>query len=466
MTTNDMPDQEIERRLQVYFAAEAARLRAPADLWARIEDKLARAASPEDPRPLWQRVGSPQRWGLLPAFITAVVLLLAVSGAWLFTAAPWQGGVPAKPVALPAAPPTAMPAPTPTPAPAPGLPPGVTGFSVASGENTSAPGGSKGPPGPAGPDTYTPGALDTAQRQIISQATVSIEVKDVTAAIDQVRAIAEGLGGFVGQLSTSGGPKRQQSTVTVRVPQAEFFTALERIKALGKVRAESVGSQDVTEQFIDLQARLRSAQREEESLLSLLERAGTVSEILTIERELSRVRSEVERYQGQLNFLERRVELATITVTLFPPEAEATSPPSASLTIEVADISTSVAEVKALVSRVDGVLDQVFISMKGGKARANLSLRVFARDFGQVLSSLEAQGRVRSKELREGRAPGEAATAPAEKPDARLAVSFVERGPWLTGRRLALGASLGGVIVLGLLFYLTYRAGRRRGSLA
>ena len=107
----------------------------------------------------------------------------------------------------------------------------------------------------------------------------------------------------------------------IRIPQTEFFNAFDRIKLLGEVVSENAGSEDVTDRFIDLEARLKSAQREEESLLALLGRAGKVGDILTIERELARVRTELERLQGQINFLERRVDLATITVSLFTPQA-------------------------------------------------------------------------------------------------------------------------------------------------
>ena len=150
---------------------------------------------------------------------------------------------------------------------------------------------------------FLAGNLEISQRKVISVASVSIEVEVVEAAVTEVRVIAESLGGFVEQLSSSGEPDRQQAHVTVRVPQAQFFTALERIDALGEVQSRTVGSEDVSEQFIDLEARLKSSLREEQSFLSLLGRTETVGEILTIERELSRVRSEIERLQGRLNFL-------------------------------------------------------------------------------------------------------------------------------------------------------------------
>ena len=82
------------------------------------------------------------------------------------------------------------------------------------------------------------------------------------------------------------------------MPQAQFSPAVDRIESVGKVRSKNLGSEDVSERFIDLQARLKSSLREEESLLSLLGRTTTVSEVLAIERELTRVRSSIERFQG------------------------------------------------------------------------------------------------------------------------------------------------------------------------
>ena len=481
MISNEIPDQEMERKLKVYFEAESARLRAPAGLWERIESMLEEHPDLEGNTPAWQRIFSPRRWGLVPAFGTTIVLLLAVSGAWLFTAAPWQDGGGAAtpsttersspvrfPIPVPGSPPTATPAPR---APASvGDRDTYSSFNLQLRETAEARVvRMRGPQGSGGAEAYVPGALDTAQRQVISQASVSMEVDEVPVAVAQVRTTAESLGGFVGQLSSSGGPERQQSTMTIRVPQAEFFTALEHIKSLGKVRSENVGSEDVTERFIDLEARLRSALREEESLLSLLDKANQVSEILTIERELSRVRSDIERDQGQLNFLERRVDLSTITVSLFPPDAEVAEPPSGSLTIEVSDVSRSVEGIKALVSGVGGELDRVFVAVRDGKESSKVTLRVFSKNFEQVLSSVEAKGKVRAKEVRETTAPMEGkATSPGE-PDARIDISFVEKESSVVGRIIAIAAPVGGVALvalLGLLFYVAYSAGRRRSNLA
>ena len=307
------------------------------------------------------------------------------------------------------------------------------------------------------------GALETAQRKVISTASISIEVEVVQTATADVRAIAESLGGFVEQLSSPGGAEQQRATMTIRVPQAQFFTALEHIEALGKVLSKNMGSEDVSERFIDLEARLKSSLREEQSLLSLLERTATVSEVLTVERELTRVRSEIERFQGQLNFLERRVDLGTITVSLVPPNLSGPEPPSATLSVEVTDVTGDVAEVKALVASLNGVVEQVLLSVRNDRERANLTIRVFSADFQRTLDFLEDQGKVRSKELREGSPGDKAGTATEEKPKALIAVSLVEKTRSVNvGLIVGIVVGVGLAVLLALAFYWSYRFGVRR----
>lgn len=306
-------------------------------------------------------------------------------------------------------------------------------------------------------------ALETAQRKVISTASITVQVDVVQLAIAEVRAIAESLGGFVEQLSSSGGPERQRATMTIRVPQGRFTSAVERIEALGKVQNSNLGSEDVSNQFIDLEARLKSSLREEQSLLSLLGKTGTVSEVLAIERELSRVRSDIERYQGQLNFLERRVDLATISVSLVPPDEVVAEPPSAALAVEVTNVTGSVDAVKALVASLNGMVDRVLVSVRDDREKADITLRVFTADFKQAMDFLEGQGKVKSKDLREGTPPVKGVSASAEKPDARIDVSFVEESTSVNVA-LIVGIIVGVVLASALVsaFYGAYRVGLRR----
>ncbi|MBI4203081.1 MAG: DUF4349 domain-containing protein, partial [Chloroflexi bacterium] len=339
----------------------------------------------------------------------------------------------------------ALAVPTPTPAPRP--PSSLSFDSAASGASGAA---------------VAPQAED---RKIIAQASLTVQVDAVAAAVAQVQGIAQGAGGYVEYLSSSGAGEKQYATITIRVPQSEFYRALDQLRALGEVQGENLGSQDVTEQFIDLEARLRSAKREEESLLALLGRAEQISEILTIERELSRVRADIERYQGQLNALENRVALSSITVSLVPPATILGQPPAGSLTVEVDRAQDSAEAVKSLAARLGGEVDSFFISVRDGRTRADISLRVFSKDFTQAIANIEDEGKVLVKEVREGK-PGDEA---AEKPDAPVTVSLVEPAQSTLKRILTIGLWVGSgalVVLAGLLVYGVYRLGRSRGMAA
>ena len=320
-------------------------------------------------------------------------------------------------------------------------------------------------PGPEGSDGSGKNTLQTVGRKVISIARVSIEVEAVEPSVGQIRAIAESVGGFVEQLSSSGGSENPRAELTVRVPQDQFEPALGRIEGLGDVESRNLGSEDVTEQFIDLSARLRSSKREEESLLALLERSSTVTEILTVERELARVRSDIERAQGQLNFLERRVDLATIHVSLFPPGARPTNPPVASYRLDVSDVSERVARLKDFVAGLGGEIDQVYLATYEHEERAEVAFRVFVQDFDRTAEFIEDQGDVRFRELREGINPKEGAPR-AKRPNARVEVTYMDRPfsvNWLAPVIIIVVVlALAGVVAY--LMRLTYRRGRTRGS--
>lgn len=448
----DTPNQEMERRLTEHFAEESQRLRAPAGIWSSVRSRLAADSAPKGRS--WRRLFSLPQWRPVHAFAAVAVVVLAGT-IWAVNLEMFQGeaeeGVPQgtdfvefsdsdelrrvrQPLSLQGQDGSSGVLEAPQ---AVAMDPKATSASV---------------PAPTSDLQWQRTTVEIVDRQIISQASLSVEVEDVTGAVAQVRTIAETRGGFISQLATTGTPGRQRSDLTVRVPQGEFFDTLESIKRLGKVWSENAGSEDVTEQFIDLEARLRSALREEQSLLSLLERADTVSNILTIERELARVRSEIERLQGQINYLSRRVDLATISVALFPPEERLADPPYGSLSMEVEDVSASVDEVKSLVDRVGGELEGVFRSVSNGREQAEVKFSVLAKDFSAVVSQVEGQGKVNYKEIRESTGNVE-----SEEPDSSLTVFLMERESSL-GRWLLIGgaAVVGGVLLLVLL-YVVYR---------
>ncbi|MDE2802508.1 MAG: DUF4349 domain-containing protein [Chloroflexota bacterium] len=245
------------------------------------------------------------------------------------------------------------------------------------------------------------GTLQIADRKIISTGNITVEVEDVESAVTAVEAFVDSVGGYVEVLSRSGGDEFERASITIRVPQGQFASAYDRIRQLGEVLNEHQGSEDVSEQFIDLEARLNSAKREEQSFLSLLGRANTVSDVLTIERELARVRSDIERYQGQLDFLSRRVDLSTIWVELVPEEGPFIEKPFGNLRLTVDDVPGSLDTVRRIIASYNGEIRGGTIFDDEDGQSANLDARVFYADFRTVLNELERVGDVDDKSIRE-----------------------------------------------------------------
>jgi len=159
------------------------------------------------------------------------------------------------------------------------------------------------------------------ERKIIKTASLDVEVQDFDVAAGEVKRLAQASGGFVSNSRfyvTDTGHKR--GTITIRVPEEGFLSVLEEVKKLGEVKSTSSSGQDVTEEYIDLDARLRNLERQEERLLEILENASTVEDLLKVEKELGRIRGEIERITGRLRYLDERISLATITVELSEPE--------------------------------------------------------------------------------------------------------------------------------------------------
>jgi len=156
----------------------------------------------------------------------------------------------------------------------------------------------------------------TVNRQIIYNADLTIKTQDADAARQKVVKLAEGVGGFLADSATHVGEAGERYIdVKVRVPAARFSEVVAQIRRLGKVEDESITSQDVTEEFIDLQARLRTLKQAEERLLDMLKRRGKLSELLEIERELATRREQIEKTQGRLRYLKDRVSFSTIQVS-------------------------------------------------------------------------------------------------------------------------------------------------------
>lgn len=148
-----------------------------------------------------------------------------------------------------------------------------------------------------------------------------IEVEQLDPAVLKVRQLSAQVGGFIANSSIIGGRDQiRQATFEIKVPAARYDEAVAALSTIGKVETVSSSAQDVGEEFVDVTARVTNAKRLEERLISLLaNRTGKLDEVLRVERELARVREEIERYEGRLRYLSSRVAMSTLTITIHEP---------------------------------------------------------------------------------------------------------------------------------------------------
>jgi|GEM_PF-3293464 len=163
-------------------------------------------------------------------------------------------------------------------------------------------------------------------RKIIRDANLTIEVVSTIEAQQRVTSIAETLGGFV---VTSEARQRQDSEpakrtldikLVIRVPSGQFNSALEQIEKLATNLTErNVTGQDVTEEFIDLDARLKTQKALEVQFLDIMKQAKKVDDALEVQSQIADVRTEIEKLEGRRRFLESKSSLSTITVSIHTP---------------------------------------------------------------------------------------------------------------------------------------------------
>ena len=170
------------------------------------------------------------------------------------------------------------------------------------------------------PDQFkTDGASAPATpSMIIRNGSASVQVDSLELAILAVQKMAVTFGGYVGNTALSSGENQVRSaTIELKIPSARYDEALAGLTPIGKVESVSSTAEDVGEEFVDVNARVANAHRLEERLVTLLAtRTGKLEDVLAVERELARVREEIERYEGRLRFLKTRVATSTLTVTV------------------------------------------------------------------------------------------------------------------------------------------------------
>ena len=176
-------------------------------------------------------------------------------------------------------------------------------------------------------------AFDPASRLIVRTGHASIQVDSLESAMAELRRLAQRVGGFVADASVQSGRNQLRSaTLQLKVPASRFDELTEGLEPLGKLQFVNVAAEDVSEEFVDLTARVANGRRLEDRLVELLRtRTGKLQDVLTVERELARVREEIERMEGRMRFLKTSAQLSTLSVNLFEPAPIVASHPGQSV---------------------------------------------------------------------------------------------------------------------------------------
>jgi len=176
-------------------------------------------------------------------------------------------------------------------------------------------------PGPAGAPAQSGSGTSGIETKIIKTAFFTIEVKDVPGSVETLKSLAAQKGGYISSTNIQKNYNdRLSGSVIIRVPAAEFDSMLTGVRALGTVKSVSTQGQDVTEEYVDLQAQKVSYQNQLAQYNEIMKKAVKVEDVITVQQQIDRVQTELNRLEGRLKYLDSRIDLSTITVNLQEPE--------------------------------------------------------------------------------------------------------------------------------------------------
>lgn len=192
--------------------------------------------------------------------------------------------------------------------------------------------GASTPAQPAGgPEALGGAPLPLPAARIVKTGEITVQLGRgrLDAAYERVLGVVQAAGGFVASTQQS----RGRASLTLRVPSAAFEQTVASVRRVGRVTDESVSGNDVTQQSVDLDARLRNWRAQEAVFLSLMNEAKTIADTITIQQQLSQIQQQIEELEGQQRVLDDQVIYSTLTVQLTEPGTAAPGPAETSSTL-------------------------------------------------------------------------------------------------------------------------------------
>ena len=246
-------------------------------------------------------------------------------------------------------------------------------------------------------ETSAPGL---ANRKLIRNATVELEILSFDNAVQKLTAFASEERGYVATTNSekqANGKLRGQVVVKVLPENLDRF--LQKIRSLGELKNQTLGTEDVTKAYFDTDARLKNAHVMEQRLIDMLKtKTGKVSDLLQVEKELARVREEIEKMQGELKYWDSQVQFATVTISLAEKDMEE---PAAfllkergQLALYAPDVEKIYNEIKSLASPKVQITNAQLNRDYSGRVSAQVSMLIAPEESESVIGRVKGLGRV------------------------------------------------------------------------
>jgi hypothetical protein len=243
-------------------------------------------------------------------------------------------------------------------------------------------------------------APELANRKLIRNANVELEIVSFDDALQKITTFAKEEGGYVATTDSqkqANGKLRGQVVVTVLPENLDRF--LQKIRGLGELKNQTLGTEDVTKAYFDTDARLKNARVMEQRLIDMLKtKTGKVSDLLQVEKELSRVREEIEKMQGELKYWDSQVQFATVTISLAEKDMEEPAAflikERSQLALYSPDVEKIYNDVKALASQKVQITNAQLNRDNAGRVSATMSMLIAPEESDAVIGRIKGFGRV------------------------------------------------------------------------
>lgn len=239
-----------------------------------------------------------------------------------------------------------------------------------------------------------------ANRKLIRNAKVEFEIMSFEDAVQRLTGMANEARGYVattGSQKQANGKLRGQVVVKILPDNLDFF--LQKIRGIGELKNQTLGTEDVTKAYFDTDARLKNARVMEQRLIDMLKtKTGKVSDLLQVEKELSRVREEIEKMQGELKYWDSQVQFATVTISLAEKDMEEPAAfllkERAQLMLYAPDVEKIYNDIKALASTKVQITNAQLDRDNTGRVLAQVSMLIAPEESARIFARVKRMGRV------------------------------------------------------------------------